>query len=101
MKKQTDKTKTDFDITKFKFLRDLLLIKAIRPEGTRGLVDIHQYEDKPEFGIVISIGDEVKDIKVGDTVRFGKYSTENIRTKGQDYFIVHSEDLSAVLKWKN
>jgi len=98
MKTKTKQTKIEFDITKFKFLRDLLLIKAIRPEGTNGLVDPHSYEDKPEFGTVIAVGDEVKDIKVGDVVRFGKYSTENIRTKGQDYFIVHSEDLSAVLK---
>ena len=95
MKKQSNDE--IFDITKFTFLRDLLLVRAIRNRSGNGLIDPHQYEDKPEFGEVIKIGKEVKDIKVGDKVRFGKYSTELIRTKGDDYYIVNIEDISAVL----
>lgn len=87
-----------FDITKFTFLRDLLLIKALRPVNENGLINPEQYEDKPEFGEIIKCGNEVKDVEVGDIVRFGKYSTEAIRTQGQDYYIVHFEDLSAVMK---
>ena len=104
MKKQNkkqlkeQKVNTNFDITKFKFLRDLLLVKALRATPEDGkLVDVAQYEDKPEFGEVIKVGYAVADVKVGDIVRFGKYSTEAIRTNGKDYFIVHAEDLSAVL----
>lgn len=90
--------RNNFDITKFTFLRDLLLVKAIRPEvGSGDLIDPAQYEDKPEFGEVIKLGEEVKDLKVGGIIRFGKYSTEAIRTNGEDYFIVHEEDVSAYL----
>ena len=95
---KTQKPKLNLDITKFTFLRDLLLVKAIRPEGVDGLIDPAQYEDKAEFGEVIKVGINVSEIKVGDIIRFGKYSTENIRTNGQDYYIVNTEDVSAVMK---
>ncbi len=91
--KQVEK---NFDISKFTFLRDLLLIKAIRAT-TLGLIDPVTYEDKPEFGEIIKLGKDVKNLKVGNIVRFGKYSTEVIRTNGEDYYIVHEEDISAVL----
>lgn len=87
-----------FDITEFTFLRDLLLVRAIRPSlGDNDLYDPAQYEEKPEFGEVIKVGSTVVDMKVGNVVRFGKYSTEAIRTRGEDYFIIHEEDVSAVL----
>lgn len=99
-KKPTKKNKVEiplFDITKFELLRDLVLVRAIRPTDKSGLVDPKQYEDKPEFGEIVKIGDTVKDtrIKVGTIIRFGKYSTESIRTNGQDYFLVHEEDCHA------
>lgn len=92
------KKQNNFDITKFTFRRDQLLVKALRDEGSGKLVNPSQYEDKPEFGEIIKLGTEVIDLKVGQIVRFGKYSTEAIRTRGEDYFIVHEEDVSAYLE---
>jgi co-chaperonin GroES (HSP10) len=95
-KNQNPKVNNNFDITKFVFLGDLVLIKALRAESGDGkLVDPTQYEDKPEFGEVVKLGE--RKLKVGDIVRFGKYSTEAIRTKGADYFLVHQEDVSGYL----
>lgn len=95
---QKAKTQHKFDITEFTFRRDQLLVKAIRPSlGRNKLIDPAQYEDKPEFGEIIKLGEQVIDLKVGQIVRFGKYSTELIRTEGADYFIVHEEDISAYL----
>ena len=94
------KVNTNFDITEFELFGDLVLIKAIRPTSGDGkLVDPAQYEDKPEFGEIVKVGDGIThpQAKVGKIVRFGKYSTENIRTKGQDYFLVHFEDMSGHL----
>lgn len=98
-KQQLQKAKLkNFDITKFTFRRDQLLVKAVRPIlGKNDLYDPAQYEDKPEFGEIIKLGEKVIDLKVGQIVRFGKYSTELIRTGGEDYFIVHEEDISAYL----
>lgn len=90
-------TNPELDITEFVFLRDNLLVKAIRPKPKSDvdLVDPAQYEDKPEFGVVIKVGGEVVGLKAGDIIRFGKYSTETIRTNGEDYFIVREEDVTA------
>ncbi len=96
--KTTNQNKTELDITKFTFLRDLMLVKALRPKASSQLIDPAQYEDKPEFGEIIKCGQSVNDLKIGDIIRFGKYSTELIRTNGQDYFIVREEDCSAKLK---
>lgn len=93
------KVNTNFDITELELWKDLILIKALRPSGVGGLINPENYEDKPEWGEIIRVGDEVKHpkAKVGKVVRFGKYSTESIRTNGQDYFLVHIEDISGNL----
>lgn len=96
---KTTQHKLSFDITKFELFGDFVLVRAIRPTGANGLIDPAQYEDKPEFGEIIKLGDDVTHpkAKVGLTVRFGKYSTESIRTNGEDYFLVHFEDMSGYL----
>lgn len=89
----------NFDITKIELWGDLVLIKALRPEIGGGLVNPENYEDKPEWGEIVKVGELVVNPKaiVGKIVRFGKYSTENIRSNGQDYFLVHTEDISGNL----
>lgn len=90
------KVNTNFDITKFTFRGDLALVKALRAtQDDDKLIDPTQYEDKPEFGEVVKLGE--RNLKIGDIVRFGKYSTELIRTKGADYYIVHDDDVHAKL----
>lgn len=91
-------SKQDFkslDITELILVRDNLLVKALRPEPKANQpIDPAQYEDKPEFGLIINVGDEVSKFMKDDIIRFGKYSTENIRSNGEDYFIVREEDCS-------
>lgn len=96
---------TNFDLSKFYFRYDNVLIKALREERVNGLDKPGQYDDKPEFGEVVAIGGgRVLDngtvlppkIKVGDIVFFGKYSSEQTRSLGQDYFLVREEDIKAV-----
>lgn len=99
--------KNNLDITKFNFLYDAVLIKAIRNENTgiKGLDRPEQYDEKPEFGEIIKIGQgklmdsgEVLpvDIRIGDIVFFEKYSTMQIRVNGEDYFVSKIEDIRAV-----
>lgn len=95
-KDQKNKDKKELDILKFQFVRDFLLVKALRPVSGK-LIDPAQYEDKPEFGEVISCGELVSTVKKGDIIRFGKYASELLRNGGEDYFIIHEEDISARL----
>lgn len=107
--KQTTQTKQNkplFDLSKFNFRYDNVLVKAFREEkAENGLVKPNQYDDKPEFGEVIAVGEgRVLDngdvlppkLKVGDIIFFGKYSSEQTRSLGQDYFILREEDIKAV-----
>lgn len=101
MKTKTNRAKisksNDFDITKFKFLVDNVLVKAIKIESVNGLVNPDQYEDKAEYGKVLAIGKEVTNLSVGQVILFGKYSTEKLRSNGEDYLVIHEEDVKAVL----
>ena len=99
MPKKTVQQNNQFSITDFELFGDLVLIKAIRPQLGSGLINPEQYEDKPEFGEIVKVGDGITHprAKEGVIVRFGKYSTESIRSNGQDYFLVHFEDMSGYL----
>lgn len=105
MKQKTKTKQHNTDVTKYRFLYDYILLRAIKADSVEGLVSPSQYEDKPEFGIVIAMGEGrlMEDgtvvpllVKVGDTVLFGKYSTEPIRSKGEDYYLIREEDVKGV-----
>lgn len=107
--------KPNFDLSKFTFRYDNVLVKALREEKQKilnkktgeemQLIKPDQYDEKPEFGEVVAIGEgRVLDngqvlspkVKVGDIVFFGKYSSEQTRSLGQDYYIIREEDIRAV-----
>jgi chaperonin GroES len=91
------------DLLKGKLLYDQVLIDpVVLEDSSNGLVNAQQYEDKPEFGKVLLVGngrlldtgDVVKPIvKVGDTVLFQKYSAQKVRVGAVDYLIIREEDI--------
>lgn len=86
------------NLQQFNFRGDNVLIEALKPEALKnGLIKPEQYDDKPEFGTVVKLGSDVSvsDLQVGDIVFFGKYSTEQTRSMGQDFFLIRSEDIKA------
>jgi len=99
--------KNNLNLKDFVFLYDNLLVRSIKQGGINGLVNPDQYDDKPEFGEVISVGEgRLLDdgtvvptkLKVGDVIFFGKYSTEQTRSEGEDYYVVREDDVKAILK---
>jgi co-chaperonin GroES (HSP10) len=92
------KANLSFELTDFEYFGNYILIKAVRPESKTDLVDPRQYDDKSEFGEVVSAGDEVTKVKPGDIVWFGKYSSEKIRINSEDYFIIGLEDIKGKLR---
>ena len=100
-KKQQNK----FDISKFEFLWDTILVQPIREETVNGLVRPEQYDDRPELGLVIATGagKVLEDgtvlpmpIKAGDIIYYGKYASEATRMQGIDYLLIRAEDVRAV-----
>jgi co-chaperonin GroES (HSP10) len=97
--KRQDSRKNSLDITKINLWGDLILLRAIRPESVSGLVNPEQYEEKPEWGEIVQVGEDVLNPRAqkGAIVRFGKYSSESVRSNSEDYFLVHLEDISGNL----
>lgn len=87
----------------------------IKPLGTRVLVEVEEAEqktasgiiipdsakEKPQKGKVVAVGkgtkDEEMEIRVGDTVLYGKYSGTEINLEGNDYLIMKQSDILAII----
>lgn len=87
----------------------------IRPLGTRVLVQPLEAEqrtasgiiipdsakEKPQRGTVVAVGngkeDEKMEVKVGDTVMYGKYAGTELQYDGKDYLIMNQSDILAII----
>lgn len=63
-------------------------------------------KEKPMLGEVIAVGPgKVSDngqrvapeVKVGDTILFGKYSPTEVQVEGEDYLILREDDILAIV----
>lgn len=55
-----------------------------------------QFEERPEVGIIVSIGEEVENLQTGDVVFFGKYSHVQVTHDDISYLIMRQEDIYCV-----
>ena len=71
-----------------------------------GIIIPDSAKEKPQQGTVIAAGngkitDEGKviplDVKTGDRILFGKYSGQEIKLEGKEYFIMKEDDVLAVI----
>lgn len=85
---------------KFKPLKDRAFVSySEEAEKTSGGLYIPEAaKEKPQKGKVEAIGSEVKDIKVGNTILFDKYSGSKIIIEGNDYLIIKEEDILGVFE---
>ena len=88
-------------------LQDRLVVKRVESEGTTkgGIIIPDTAKEKPIEGEVVAVGNgkTLKDgsvrqmqVKVGDTVLFGKYSGTEIKLDGQNHLILREDDVLAV-----
>ena len=94
---------------KFRPLHDRVVVRRIEEEDrTRGGIIIPDTaKEKPSQGEIVAIGpggrDEAGklipiDLKVGDTVLFGKWSGTEVKIDGQDLLIMKESDILGVLE---
>ncbi len=57
-------------------------------------------KEKPKQGKVVAVGqlEDVKDVKVGDTVLFSDYGYDEVKVNDNEYYIIQSKNLLAVIK---
>ncbi len=90
-------------------LRDRVLLKRLEEQEQKigGIIIPDTAKEKPQQGKIIAVGsgrinDEGKviplDVKVGDTVLFGKYSGTEIKLEGTEYLIVREEEILGILE---
>ncbi len=89
-------------------LEDRILVKSIEAEKTTasGLVIPDTAKEKPQEGEVLAVGpgrfeDGQRlplDIKVGDKVIYSKYGGTEVKYNGEEYLILSSRDVLAVLE---
>jgi len=89
-------------------LHDRLLVRRSEEKATAkgGIIVPDTAREKPQEGEVLAVGNgkildngtRVKlDVKVGDTILFGRYSGTEIKIDGEDVLILREDEVLAVL----
>src|SRR5438034_4275540 len=89
-------------------LHDRIIVHRLE-EGEKhigGIIIPDTAKEKPQQGTVIAAGNGKAndgkrvslDVKAGDRILFGKYSGQEIRVDGQEYFIMKEDDVLAVIE---
>ena len=90
-------------------LHDRVILKRMEEETTSpgGIVIPDSAAEKPIRGEVMAIGSGKRldsgeviplDVKVGDTVLFGKYSGTEVKVNGEDLLVMREEDIMGVIE---
>lgn len=89
-------------------LNDRILVKRMEEDMTTpgGIIIPDSAKEKPQRGKIVAAGqgrtseDGKKiplDVKVGDTILFGKYSGTELKLEGEDYLMMREEDVLGVI----
>ena len=98
-------------LTKVKIqpLGDRVLVKPVEQKETKrgGIIIPDTAKEKPQEGLVVACGkgkttEDGKvlpmDVKAGDKILYGKYSGSEIKLEGQEFLIMHQDDILGILK---
>jgi chaperonin GroES len=94
---------------KFRPLHDRVVVRRIDAEERTagGIIIPDTAKEKPQQGEVVAIGPGARDdqgriipldVKVGDTVLFGKWSGTEVKIDGEELLIMKESDLMGVLE---
>ena len=94
---------------RLKPLGDRVLVKPVekKDEIRSGIIIPETAKEKPQEGEVIAAGkgkiaEDGKlvpmDVKAGDKILYGKYSGTEVRIEGQEYLIMHQEDILGIVE---
>jgi len=85
---------------KFKPLKDRVFVKySEEVEKTSGGIYVPDVaKEKPQKGVVEAVGKEVKEVKVGNTILFDKFSGSKINMDNVEYLILKEEDILGIIE---
>jgi len=90
-------------------LHDRVVVRRVEEERTSagGIVLPDSATEKPSKGEIVAVGHgkildngEVRglDVKVGDSVLFGKYSGTEVKVDGDELLVMREDDIMAVIE---
>ncbi len=90
-------------------LHDRVVVKRMEEERTSagGIVIPDSATEKPSRGEILAVGNgkvadngyvRALDVKVGDTVLFGKYAGTEVKVEGQEVLIMREDDIMGVIE---
>ena len=89
-------------------LHDRIIVRRLEEEGEQkigGIIIPDSAKEKPQKGEVIAAGNGktnddgeriALDVKVGDLILFGKYTSQEVKLDGEDYLIMREDEVLAV-----
>jgi len=94
---------------KLRPLHDRVIVKRMEEErmSSGGIVIPDSATEKPIRGKVLAVGNgkildngekRALDVKVGDTVLFGKYAGTEVKVDGEELLVMREEDIMAVIE---
>lgn len=94
---------------KIRPLHDRVLVKRIEAEEKTagGIIIPDSAKEKPQQGEVLAVGSGARDesgklvpldVKVGDTIMFGKWSGTEVKVDGQELLIMKESDIMGVVE---
>ena len=93
---------------KFRPLHDRVVVKRLEEEQKTkgGIIIPDTAAEKPQTGKIVSVGPGLRDddgklqpldVKAGDTVLFGKWSSTEVKIDGDDLLIMKESDIMGVI----
>lgn len=90
-------------------LHDRVVIERLEAEEktSSGIILAPSAAEKPDMGKVIAVGEGKRgrdgerralDVKVGDTVIFGKYSGQTVKADGKELLVMREEDIFGIVE---
>jgi chaperonin GroES len=90
-------------------LHDRVVVSRLEEEKTSagGIVLPDSATEKPSKGKIVAVGNgkitdsgdvRALDLKVGDTVLFGKYSGTEVKVDGDELLVMREDDIMAVIE---
>ncbi len=90
-------------------LHDRVIVKRLEEERKTagGIVIPDSATEKPIRGKILAVGNgkvadngqlRVLDVKVGDTVLFGKYSGTEVKVDGEELLVMREDDIMGVIE---
>ena len=90
-------------------LHDRIVVRRLEDgeQNVGGIIIPDTAKEKPQRGTVIAVGSGVVrdggtrvplDVKAGDVIVFGKYTSQEIKLDGEDYLIMREDEVLAVIE---